>query len=158
MQRLPCVLALALAACSSPKATPAMPSPAASEADDGASCAAAADHTMDVSTKAAPHASPALVKKIRDALVAHCEDDRWSTATRACFAQVTSKEDERRCEDTLSEAQRQALGKEDARESESAAMPSLAQPAPPPPPPAETRGPIKKGGPKKGGDPEDGGE
>lgn len=165
MQRLSCVLAVALAACSSSTAVQTMPAAAA----DGPSCAEAADHAMDLLAKAATDARPALVKNIRETLVAHCDNDRWSVATRTCFAKVASMQDEHRCEDSLSDAQRQALAKDHVRDDagpsvgggappDSAAVPSSTRAAPPPPPPGETRSPIKKSVPKKGGDPEDGGE
>lgn len=132
-------------------------------AADGPTCAAAADHTMDLLSKGAPDARPGLVKSIRDTLVSHCEKDQWSATTRTCFAQVASKEDAKTCETSLSEVQRQALDKEhvggdDPGEGGSAPAPSAAMPPPPPPPASGSRGATTKGGPKKGGDPEDGGE
>jgi hypothetical protein len=156
MQRLSCVLLIALAACSSPKAAQTMPMAAA----DGPTCAAAADHTMDLLSKGAPDARPGLVKSIRDTLVSHCEKDEWSAATRTCFAQVASKEDAQTCETSLSEVQRQALDKEHVGGGDAggAAAPAPSAAMPPPPPSSGSRGATTKNKPKKGGDPEDGGE
>jgi hypothetical protein len=150
MQRLSCVLAIALAACSSSKSAQTMPTAAASDAP---TCAAVADHTMDLLSKGAPDAKPALVKNIRDTLVSHCETDQWSAATRACFAKLATKDDAQTCEDSLTAAQRQALDKENvgggaegggggAPAGVSAPVPSSTL-SPSPPPPGTSRSPNR---------------
>ena len=97
----------------------------------GASCAEAADHTIELLAKAQPDAPPDLVKNIRDTLASHCDKDQWSAESRNCFAHMQTKEEGEKCEDGLSQAQKDSLMKEEGGGSR---------------------------GPKKGGDPEDGGE
>jgi hypothetical protein len=109
----------------------AAPGGTAAAAGGGASCAEAADHTIDLLSKAQPDAPPQAVKNIRDTLAGHCEKDQWSADSRNCFAHMQSKEEGEKCEDGLSQAQKDSLMKEDEGSSR---------------------------GPKKGGDPEDGGE
>lgn len=113
---------------------------------------------MDLLSKGAPDARPELVKSIRDTLVSHCEKDQWSATTRSCFAKVASKDEAQTCEAGLTEAQRQALDKENVGDGEAGAAPSSTMAPAPPPPPGTSRGPTTKTPPKKGGDPEDGGE
>ncbi|MEO6776072.1 MAG: hypothetical protein ABI467_24130 [Kofleriaceae bacterium] len=133
------ILGAALAACSSsPKSAestmPASGSAAAAPAAAGASCAEAADHTIDLLSKAQPDAPPDVIKKIRDTLAGHCDQDHWSAASRDCFAHMQTKEQGDHCEDGLSQAQKDSLMKEAPSEAGSSR------------------------GPHKGGDPEDGGE
>ncbi|HET9990232.1 MAG TPA: hypothetical protein VFQ65_16995 [Kofleriaceae bacterium] len=141
MHRLAFALLFATAACSSsPKsAESTMPGNTATGAAPGgggaagASCGEAADHTIDLLSKAQPDAPPDVVKKIRDTLAGHCDKDQWSAESRNCFARMQTKEQGEKCEDGLSDAQKQSLMKEDPSEGSSR-------------------------GPKKGGDPCDGGE
>lgn len=142
MHRLAFALLFAAAACggsskSSSEATmPTGGSAAAAAAPGGgggASCAEAADHTIDLLAKAHPDAPPDMVKKIRDTLADHCQKDGWSADSRNCFAHMQTPDDGDKCEQGLSQAQQDSLNKE-------------------PPPGEGSRGP------KKGGDPEDGGE
>ena len=99
----------------------------------GPSCAEAADHTIDVLTKAHADAPPDMVKKIRDTLADHCTKDGWSPESRTCFAHLATPDDGDKCEKSLTQAQQDSLNKEAVPEGGSR-------------------------GPKKGGDPEDGGE
>ena len=142
MQRLAFALLCLVACSSSPKsADSTMPGNTTATAapgggatsTGGASCAQAADHTIDLLAKAQPDAPPDVVKKIRDTLASHCDKDQWSAASRDCFAHMQTKEEGEKCEDGLSDAQKQSLMKEDGSEGSSR-------------------------GPKKGGDPCDGGE
>ena len=100
----------------------------------GPSCAEAADHTIDVLTKAHADAPPDMVKKIRDTLADHCTKDGWSAESRSCFAKLATPDDGDKCEKSLTQAQQDSLNKEAVPEG------------------GGSRGP------KKGGDPEDGGE
>ena len=100
----------------------------------GASCAEAADHTIELLAKGHADAPPDMVKKIRDTLASHCEKDAWSAESRNCFAHIATPDDGNKCEQGLTQAQQDSLNKED---------------------PTEGGG---SRGPKKGGDPEDGGE
>jgi len=121
-------------------------------------------------SKDAGGASPDLVKKVRDTLASHCEKDQWSAATRTCLANIKTKDDAPKCEDTLTAAQRSSLDKEkvggeaggvgEGAASAPAPAPALA-PNPvmsPSPPLGNSRSPTTKNPPKKGGDPEDGGD
>lgn len=108
--------------------------PGGAAAAGGASCAEAADHTVDLLSKAHADAPPDMVKKIRDTLADHCQKDGWSADSRNCFAHMQTPEDGNKCEDGLSQAQKDSLNKE----------------------PVPEEGGSR--GPKKGGDPEDGGE
>jgi hypothetical protein len=108
--------------------------PGGGAAAGGASCGEAADHTIDLLSKAHPDAPPDMVKKIRDTLADHCTKDAWSADSRNCFAHMQTPEDGNKCEEGLSQAQKDSLNKEA------------------PPEEGSSRGP------KKGGDPEDGGE
>ncbi len=153
MQRLSC-LVFALAACGgSPKsAEPTMPATtgagaasATSAAPAAPTCATASDHVIDLLAKAQPDAPPQVVKKIRDTLVAHCEQDGWSAESRTCFMNMQTKEQGDHCEDGLTDAQKQALMKEAGGEAE----PDQGE--------GGTRG-APGGGSRKGGDPCDGGE
>jgi hypothetical protein len=138
MHRL--TLAVFLVACSSssPKSSettmPGTSGSAAVPGAAGASCAEAADHTIDLLSKAHADAPPDMVKKIRDTLASHCDKDQWSAESRNCFAHMATPEDGNKCEDGLSQAQKDSLNKEAVPEE------------------GGSRGP------KKGGDPEDGGE
>ena len=115
-------------------------------------------------SKDAGGASPDLVKKVRDTLASHCEKDQWSAATRTCLANIKTKDDAPKCEDTLTAAQRSSLDKEKVG-GEAGGVGEGAAPAPAPapvmspsPPPGKSRSPTTKNPPKKGGDPEDGGD
>jgi hypothetical protein len=143
MHRLAFVL-LVLAACggssksSSESTMPTAGSAAApggsAAAAGGASCSEAADHTIDLLSKDHPDAPPDMVKKIRDTLADHCTKDGWSADSRNCFAHMATPDDGNKCEEGLSQAQKDSLNKE------------------------PTPGEGGSRGPKKGGDPEDGGE
>jgi hypothetical protein len=142
MSRFAIAILVAAAACSSsPKSSEStMPGntgagvpPGGGGAAAGASCGEAADHTIDLLSKAQPDAPPQVVKKIRDALAGHCDQDHWSADSRNCFAHMQTKEEGEKCEDGLSDAQKESLMKEA-------------------PPEGSSRGPHK------GGDPCDGGE
>ncbi len=119
---------------------------------------------MDTLSKDAGDAPPDLVKKLRDTLASHCEKDQWSAATRTCLANIKTKDDAPKCEDTLSEAQRSSLDKENiggeggTPGSAGAAAPASTSTMSPPPPTGGSRSPTTKTPPKKGGDPEDGGD
>jgi len=147
MHRLICV-ALVVAACggSSQKTTETtMPGNAAAA---GPSCAQASGHVIDLLAKAQPDAPPDVVKKIQDALQAHCEKDGWSAESRTCFNSMQTKEQGEKCEDGLTPAQKKSLEAEDV--GEGAPPPNGAGP--------KDSGGGTRGGPHKGGDPCDGGE
>ena len=124
---------------------------------------------MDMLSKDAGDAPSELVKKLRDTLASHCEKDQWSAATRTCLANIKTKDDAPKCEDTLSSAQRSSLDKENiggegggapgnAGASAPAPTSTMSPPSPSPPPLGGSRSPTTKTPPKKGGDPEDGGD
>ncbi|MEP6860795.1 MAG: hypothetical protein ABJE66_09260 [Deltaproteobacteria bacterium] len=134
---------LVLAACggSSKSSESTMPTggttataPGGAAAGSGPSCGEAADRTVDTLSKAHADAPPDMVKKIRDTLASHCEKDGWSAESRSCFAHMQTPDDGNKCEEGLSQAQKDSLNKEAVPEE------------------GGSRGP------KKGGDPEDGGE
>jgi hypothetical protein len=145
MHRLALAFVLVLAACGGSKSSSesTMPTGGSNTAASpngggagGASCAEAADHTIELLAKGHADAPPDMVKKIRDTLASHCEKDGWSAESRNCFAHIATPDDGNKCEQGLTQAQRDSLNKE----------------------PDPTEGGGSSRGPKKGGDPEDGGE
>jgi hypothetical protein len=100
-------------------------------------CEKAADHMLDM-MPATEKSSPDNLKALKDEIVAHCTDDKWSADVITCIDGAAKPEDIGKCDELLTPAQRSSL----AKDSDDAA-------------PADAK---KKAGPKKGGDPEEGGE
>ena len=108
------MIAAGLAACGGPPA----PAPPVVEARPASapSCEATADHVATLAKDAAG--------RLRRAVAVRCAEDRWSIETRACMTGTRTLDEPRRCKDTLTPPQREALER-DLR---------LAATPPPPPP------------------------
>jgi hypothetical protein len=152
------LLVLVLAGCgggSKQAVTPPPPPPAPEH-----TCAKSADHMIDVLPANAKSAPPEQLKALKDDIVSHCTNDKWSPEVMACVEGATKTDDIAKCDDLLTPAQRDALAKDsDAGSAPGggpapAAAPSPVQAAPPPP--DKAKGGSR--GPKKGGDPQEGGE
>ena len=109
---------------------------------DPQSCARVADHVIDLMSADAKDAPPQSIKETHDMVLQHCDADKWSAELRRCVAGLSSREEGRRCEELMTDAQKNALGvvKEKA------------------PPTMEPAGSTRSSAPKKGGDPCEGGE
>jgi hypothetical protein len=95
----------------------------------GADCAAAIDHSMDLS-KADMEKMPGgkeMMGKMRDIGVQHCKEDKWSDEAVKCMNDAKAEADAQTCYGKLTADQRDKMNK--------AAMAAM-QPATPPPPPA----------------------
>ena len=98
----------------------------------GADCAAAIDHSMDLS-KADMEKMPGgkeMMGKMRDIGVQHCKDDKWSDDAVKCMTDAKAEADAQACYGKLTADQRDKMTK--------AAMAAMQAAAPTPPPPAAT--------------------
>lgn len=96
----------------------------------GADCAAAIDHSMDLS-KADMEKMPGgkeMMGKMRDLGVQHCKDDKWSDEAVKCMNDAKAETDAQACYGKLTADQRDKMTK--------AAMAAMQAAAPTPPPPA----------------------
>jgi hypothetical protein len=95
----------------------------------GADCAAAIDHSMDLS-KADMEKMPGgkdMMAKMRDLGVQHCKEDKWSDEAVKCMNDAKAETDAQACYGKLTADQRDKMNK--------AAMAAM-QPTTPPPPAA----------------------
>jgi hypothetical protein len=98
----------------------------------GGDCAAAIDHSMDLS-KADMEKMPGgkeMMGKMRDLGVQHCKDDKWSDEAVNCMTDAKAETDAQACYGKLTADQRDKMTK--------AAMAAMQAAAPTPPPPAAT--------------------
>jgi len=96
----------------------------------GADCAAAIDHSMDLS-KADMEKMPGgkeMMGKMRDIGVQHCKDDKWSDDAVKCMTDAKAEADAQACYGKLTADQRDKMTK--------AAMAAMQAAAPTPPPAA----------------------
>lgn len=99
------ILAIALAACH--PAAPAKPDQQAAER----ACTNVAHHMVDM-IMPKEGAPPETIKTIVDLIVERCEQDGWSGDAQTCLLGMKSLDDNTRCEEMLTIAQRDALAKE----------------------------------------------
>jgi hypothetical protein len=98
----------------------------------GGDCAAAIDHSMDLS-KADMEKMPGgkdMMAKMHDIGVQHCKDDKWSDDAVKCMNDAKAEADAQTCYGKLTADQRDKMNK--------AAMAAMQAAAPTPPPPAAT--------------------
>lgn len=96
---------LALAACGGPKG-PAQPTISTAE------CAAAGQNTARLLTAEVPDVPAATIADLGAALERHCKDDGWSEDAQACIATATDTTSMDACDPLLTQAQKDAAGKE----------------------------------------------
>jgi hypothetical protein len=108
MKRTYLVAALALAACGKGKG-----------GGGGGECAAAIDHMMKMQMEAMPKDLDAGMKakmtemmgKMKGAIVASCTKEKWSAEALSCIKGLTSADSGKKCDDKLTQAQRDAAEK-----------------------------------------------
>ncbi|HET9989875.1 MAG TPA: hypothetical protein VFQ65_15190 [Kofleriaceae bacterium] len=90
----------------------------------GGDCAAAIDHSMDLSKAdmAKMPGADKMMGKMRDLGVQHCKDDKWSDEAVKCMNDAKTQADAQACYGKLSAEQREKMNK--------AAMEMMSPPAP----------------------------
>jgi hypothetical protein len=98
------VVAAVLAACGG------SPGPAAPVAPSGPTCGAAAEHMVDeMAATKDPRPADEVLNGLIDLIRRRCEQDRWSSQAVSCLARVTSAADADQCGTLLTDAQQDAL-------------------------------------------------
>jgi hypothetical protein len=101
-------LALALAACSKSKGSAG-----------GGDCGAAVEHMMGLQMEGMPKDMDAAMKakmtemmaKVKGAIVASCQKDKWSADAISCIKGVKTAEEAKKCDEKLTKEQRDAVEK-----------------------------------------------
>jgi hypothetical protein len=102
---IPGTLALGLIACGG-KAAPAQPTLSSAE------CGAAAQNTARLLAASLPDTAPTLIDEVGAALERRCREDRWTEDAQACIATAAEPQAMEACDPLLTQAQRDAAGKE----------------------------------------------
>lgn len=97
--------ALGLAACGG-KSAPAKPTVSSAE------CTAAGQNTARLLAASMPETAPTLVDEIGAALDRRCREDVWSEDAQACIATAADPTAMEACDPLLTQAQKDAAGKE----------------------------------------------
>jgi hypothetical protein len=102
-------IALAIAACSSGKATSPPPSNAATPPPN--KCAYVADHLLSLMTKTAQEAPAEELDRVRNHFNNRCVTDGWSMEAQECFLSLTTREAVDQCAAKLTEDQQAEINR-----------------------------------------------
>lgn len=84
------------------------------KAADGADCAKAIDHSMELSKadmSKMPGMDDKMMAKMRDVGVQHCNDDKWPEEARKCMVDAKTMADAQGCYGKLTQDQRDKMNK-----------------------------------------------